>query len=296
MPQNIHRGIKALIDEANAEIETIEAADAIQILNSDDVVIVDIRDPREIEREGRIPGAFSCTRGMLEFWIDPASPYAKPIFQQEKKFIFHCAGGMRSALGGENRAGHGIEAGRAYGRRFCRMARRRRSGREVGAEEEGLIFLRHSGARASANPESRADNFWILGSAPVGASRNDEQGFGTMTTADDPLVSTDWLAARLDDAKVKIIDASYKMPGVLPLPSEDYLGRAYSGRGVLRRQRDRRSRRSAAAYVSEAPSSSRATSPRSAFPPVIPWSPMIPAAGSQRPGRGGCSCRSAIAM
>jgi hypothetical protein len=93
MVQTIHTGIKALIDEANAEIETVSAADAIKIAQSDDVIIVDIRDPREIERDGKIPGAFSCTRGMLEFWIDPASPYAKPIFQQDKKFIFHCAEG-----------------------------------------------------------------------------------------------------------------------------------------------------------------------------------------------------------
>jgi rhodanese-related sulfurtransferase len=98
MPQTIHRGIKALVDEANAEIETLSAVDAIAAAKRDDVVIVDIRDPREIERDGRIPGAFSCTRGMLEFWIDPQSPYAKPIFQQDKTFIFHCAGGLRSAL------------------------------------------------------------------------------------------------------------------------------------------------------------------------------------------------------
>ena len=98
MPQTIYRGIKALIDEANAEIETLSAVEAIAAAKSGDVVIVDIRDPREIERDGRIPGAFSCTRGMLEFWIDPASPYAKPVFQQDKKFVFHCAGGMRSAL------------------------------------------------------------------------------------------------------------------------------------------------------------------------------------------------------
>jgi rhodanese-related sulfurtransferase len=98
MPQNITRGIKAMVDDANAQIETLSAAEAIAAARRDDVVIVDIRDPREIEREGRIPGAFSCTRGMLEFWIDPESPYAKPIFQQDKKFIFHCAGGMRSAL------------------------------------------------------------------------------------------------------------------------------------------------------------------------------------------------------
>jgi len=98
MTQNIKRGIKAMIDEANAEIETMSAADAIKAAKDADVVIVDIRDPREIERDGRIPGAFACTRGMLEFWIDPASPYAKPVFQQDKKFVFHCAGGLRSAL------------------------------------------------------------------------------------------------------------------------------------------------------------------------------------------------------
>src|SRR5438270_5914399 len=109
MPQNIHRGIKSLIDQANAEIETVSAADAIKIAHNDDVVIVDIRDPREIERDGRIPGAFSCTRGMLEFWIDPASPYAKPVFQQEKKFIFHCAGGMRSALAAKTAQDMGLK-------------------------------------------------------------------------------------------------------------------------------------------------------------------------------------------
>ena len=98
MSQNITRGIKALMDEANSQIETLSAEESIKAAQSSDVVIVDIRDPREIERDGRIPGAFSCTRGMLEFWIDPASPYAKPTFQEDKKFIFHCAGGMRSAL------------------------------------------------------------------------------------------------------------------------------------------------------------------------------------------------------
>ena len=109
MPQTIHTGIKALIDKANAEIETVSAADAIKIMHNGDVVIVDIRDPREIERDGRIPGAFSCTRGMLEFWIDPASPYAKPIFQQDKKFIFHCAGGMRSALAAKTAQDMGLK-------------------------------------------------------------------------------------------------------------------------------------------------------------------------------------------
>ena len=98
MTQTIVRGIKAMIDEANALVEVMSATDAIAAAKQPDVILIDIRDPREIERDGRIPGAFSCTRGMLEFWIDPESPYAKPIFQESKKFIFHCAGGLRSAL------------------------------------------------------------------------------------------------------------------------------------------------------------------------------------------------------
>ena len=98
MTQTIVRGIKAMIDEANAVVEVLSAEDAIKAAQQPDVILIDIRDPREIERDGRIPGAFSCTRGMLEFWIDPESPYAKPIFQESKKFIFHCAGGLRSAL------------------------------------------------------------------------------------------------------------------------------------------------------------------------------------------------------
>ena len=64
----------------------------------DDVVFVDLRDPRELDREGRIPGAFHCPRGMLEFCIDPESPYHKPLFAQDKRFVFFCAGGWRSAL------------------------------------------------------------------------------------------------------------------------------------------------------------------------------------------------------
>lgn len=109
MPQTITRGIKALLDEANAEIETLSATDAIKAAKRDDVVIVDIRDPREIERDGKIPGAFACTRGMLEFWIDPQSPYAKPIFQQDKTFIFHCAGGLRSALAAKTAQDMGLK-------------------------------------------------------------------------------------------------------------------------------------------------------------------------------------------
>ena len=101
-------------------------------------MIVDIRDPREIERDGKIPGAFSCTRGMLEFWIDPASPYAKPIFQEDKKFIFHCAGGMRSALAAKTAQDMGLKPVAHMGGGFAAWRDAGGPSGEVGAEEKGV--------------------------------------------------------------------------------------------------------------------------------------------------------------
>ncbi|MGO4741146.1 rhodanese-like domain-containing protein [Bosea sp. 2KB_26] len=98
MPQLITKGYKALLAEAEAKVETLSVEQANALVGRDDVVFVDLRDPRELEREGRMPGAFHCPRGMLEFWIDPESPYAKPVFQADKRFVFFCAGGWRSAL------------------------------------------------------------------------------------------------------------------------------------------------------------------------------------------------------
>jgi rhodanese-related sulfurtransferase len=94
----IKKGYKQLLAEAEAQIETLTVEQAIAEHGKDNVVFVDLRDPRELDREGKMPGAFSCTRGMLEFWIDPESPYHKPIFAEDKRFIFFCAGGWRSAL------------------------------------------------------------------------------------------------------------------------------------------------------------------------------------------------------
>ncbi|MFC4174525.1 rhodanese-like domain-containing protein [Microvirga sp. GCM10011540] len=98
MSQTITRGFKTMLAEANAKIETIPAAEAIPLLGREDTVFVDLRDRRELDREGRIPGAVHCPRGMLEFWIDPESPYHKPVFAQDKTFVFFCAAGWRSAL------------------------------------------------------------------------------------------------------------------------------------------------------------------------------------------------------
>jgi rhodanese-related sulfurtransferase len=98
MPSDITYGIQQMLDEANAAVTTLSVDQAKALLGRDDVLFVDLRDPRELEREGKVAGAFHCPRGMLEFWIDPNSPYAKPQFQQDKTFVFFCAGGLRSAL------------------------------------------------------------------------------------------------------------------------------------------------------------------------------------------------------
>jgi rhodanese-related sulfurtransferase len=105
----IRKGFRQLLDEAEAEVETLTPAAAVALHGTEDVLFVDLRDPREVEREGRIPGAFHCTRGMLEFWIDPASPYHKPVFTEPKRFVFFCAGGWRSALAAKTAQDMGLE-------------------------------------------------------------------------------------------------------------------------------------------------------------------------------------------
>lgn len=92
------KGVKQLCAEAEAEIETVSVEQAMELAKDPNVQLVDIRDIRELWREGGIPGAYHAPRGMLEFWVDPESPYAKELFQSGKKFVFFCAGGLRSAL------------------------------------------------------------------------------------------------------------------------------------------------------------------------------------------------------
>jgi rhodanese-related sulfurtransferase len=106
---NIKKGYKQLLAEANVEIKTLTPEAAIGLVGDPDVVFVDLRDPRERERDGGMPDAFACTRGMLEFWIDPESPYAKPIFAEPKRFVFFCAGGWRSALAAKTAQDMGLE-------------------------------------------------------------------------------------------------------------------------------------------------------------------------------------------
>ena len=98
MSSSIHTGVKQLVADANEKIECLSAEEVIALMDDPDVEIVDIRDVRELQRDGRIPGSIHAPRGMLEFWVDPDSPYHKEKFATGKKFIFHCASGWRSAL------------------------------------------------------------------------------------------------------------------------------------------------------------------------------------------------------
>jgi rhodanese-related sulfurtransferase len=98
-----------LVAAAEREIETLSVQEAVKLHGRDDVVFVDLRDIRELGRDGRLPGAFHCPRGMLEFWIDPESKYFKPVFGDDKRFVFFCAGGQRSALAAQTAQRMGLK-------------------------------------------------------------------------------------------------------------------------------------------------------------------------------------------
>jgi len=102
------KSVDEMIAEARETITEHTPGDARRRQTEGDAVIVDIRDVRELQREGMIPGAIHAPRGMLEFWVDPQSPYHKPIFAEDREFILHCAAGWRSALSAETLGGMGM--------------------------------------------------------------------------------------------------------------------------------------------------------------------------------------------
>ena len=91
-------GYQQLIEEAERHIEAVSIDDAEALLGREDVTLVDIRDIRELQREGKLPGAVHAPRGMLEFWVDPDSPYHRDVFASGNRFVFYCASAWRSAL------------------------------------------------------------------------------------------------------------------------------------------------------------------------------------------------------
>ncbi|MEM7080424.1 MAG: rhodanese-like domain-containing protein [Pseudomonadota bacterium] len=120
---------KDLIDNALAEIETLDYEAAAALLDDEDTVFVDLRDPRELQREGKIPNAFHATRGMIEFWIDPTSPYYKDVFGSGKRFVLYCQSGWRSALATKTVQDMGLE-------RVCHIGEGFRGWKDAGGTTE----------------------------------------------------------------------------------------------------------------------------------------------------------------
>lgn len=129
------QGYKAMLAEAESRIRAYSAEEALARLNDPNVQFVDIRDVRELEREGVLTGAFHAPRGMLEFWVDPESPYHKTVFAQPKEYIFFCAAGWRSALATDTVQRMGLEP--------------------VAHVNGGFAALRAAGAPVAAKPESK---------------------------------------------------------------------------------------------------------------------------------------------
>jgi len=96
--KKLAKSAASMVADARSRIEEVEILDLIATMDNPDTVIVDIRDVRERQRSGFIPGSVHAPRGMVEFWVDPESPYFKEVFGEDKKFVFHCASGWRSAL------------------------------------------------------------------------------------------------------------------------------------------------------------------------------------------------------
>ncbi len=94
----LRRSAAQLVKEADQKVTAIPAGDAQALLDHPDWLVVDIRDPREIAKLGTIPGAFRAPRGMLEFWVDPLSPYYKPALDDGRRLLLYCGSGWRSAL------------------------------------------------------------------------------------------------------------------------------------------------------------------------------------------------------
>lgn len=103
------RSVKEMVKEAKAEISTVDVKDALAMAKKGEALLVDIRDIRELDREGRVPGAYHAPRGMLEFWVSPDSPYHKPELTDGKTLLLFCAGAMRSSLSVKTLQDMGVE-------------------------------------------------------------------------------------------------------------------------------------------------------------------------------------------
>ena len=101
--------VKELVAQAKAQITSLSTEAAAAMVDAGEALLVDIRDPRELSRDGHIPGAFHAPRGMLEFWIDPSSPYHKAALTTDKTLVLFCASAWRSALSAKALQDMGVE-------------------------------------------------------------------------------------------------------------------------------------------------------------------------------------------
>ena len=109
MPQTITHSFRDLIAEANEAVRVLDVGEARAMHGRDDVIFIDLRDIREVAKTGTVAGAHHVPRGMLEFWIDPDSPYHKPLFAEDNTFVFYGAGGGRSALAAKTAQDMGLK-------------------------------------------------------------------------------------------------------------------------------------------------------------------------------------------
>jgi rhodanese-related sulfurtransferase len=105
----MQKGFKQFVMEANAVVQTMPIAEALKQFENQEVVFIDIRDSDELRTNGKIPGAIHASRGMLEFHVDPDSPYHKDVFASGKKLVLYCASGGRSALAAQRLQEMGLE-------------------------------------------------------------------------------------------------------------------------------------------------------------------------------------------
>ena len=209
----LKKGIRQLVDDANARIATIPVDDAKALLADPDVQFVDIRDVRELEREGMVPGAFHAPRGMLEFWADPDSPYFKPVFGQDRRFVLYCQSGWRSALAaaalqdmGLERVAHvagGFNGWKAEGGEVAQKATRATSPHPAGGQvripatymrggtSKGVFFRLEDLPEAARVPGPARDRLFqrVIGSPDPYGKQTDGMGGATSSTSKCVIVS-----------------------------------------------------------------------------------------------------------
>ena len=209
----LKKGIRQLVDDANARIATIPVDDAKALLGDPDVQFVDIRDVRELEREGMVPGAFHAPRGMLEFWADPDSPYFKPVFGQQRRFVLYCQSGWRSALAaaalqdmGLERVAHvagGFHGWKSQGGEVAQKASRAPAPHPAGGQvripatymrggtSKGVFFRLEDLPEAAREPGRARDRLFqrVIGSPDPYGKQTDGMGGATSSTSKCVIVS-----------------------------------------------------------------------------------------------------------